>query len=69
MEVWQGQSQSDEDTSAFGLCLLWVVSSYWQLQEAKFRFRPQSGYSPAANFSIANSSFRPEAEVHWRYWR
>jgi hypothetical protein len=27
--------------------LLWVASGYWQLQEAKFRFSPESGYSKA----------------------
>ncbi len=37
--------------------LLWVGSGYCQLQEAKFRFTPQSGYSADAICNATNSSF------------
>ena len=45
-------------------CRLWVESSYTPLPEAKFRFTPQSSYSPSLNFSNTYSSKRPEAAIH-----
>ncbi len=43
--------------------LLWVGSSYRQLQEAKFRYPPESSPSSSVIFSNAYSSNRPKAEI------
>ncbi len=43
--------------------LQWVGSGYRQLQEANFRFCPQSGYTIGVIFSDAYSSKRPKAVI------
>jgi len=43
--------------------LLWVGSGYRQLQAVKFRYPPESGYSPGTNFNEAYSRNRPDAAV------
>jgi len=43
--------------------LLWVDCSYSLLSGLNFRFCPQSGYSTAGNFSVANSGLRPGAVI------
>jgi hypothetical protein len=41
--------------------VLWVESSYRQLQEVKFRFRPQSSYTLGVDFNDVYSSKRLRA--------
>ena len=42
---------------------LWVGSSYGQLQEAKFRYPPESGYTIGVIFSETYSCFRPGVAI------
>ncbi len=52
--VCHQQSACNEEESIYG---------YWQLQEVKFRFSPESGYTIGLILSETYSCFRPEVVV------